>query len=73
MRARKDLPNENSSAALHGWSQVAPIMHPGETGEAYWRTLNIGDPVSRFRSSHHFAATSFANFGIERTLASHYF
>jgi len=55
------------------WSQVAPIMHPGESGEAYWRTLKIGDLVFRFRSSHHFAATSFATFGIERTLASYYF
>ncbi len=25
------------------WSQVAPTMHPGETGQALWRTLNIGD------------------------------
>jgi hypothetical protein len=25
------------------WSQVAPVMYPGESGEAYWRTLNIGD------------------------------
>jgi len=25
------------------WSQVAPTRHPGETGEALWRTLNIGD------------------------------
>ena len=54
--------------AVTDWSQVAPIMHPGESGEAYWRTLNIGDLVSRFRSSHHFAATSFATFGIKRTL-----
>jgi hypothetical protein len=29
------------------WSQVAPIMHPGGSGEAYWRTLNIGDLVDR--------------------------
>jgi hypothetical protein len=25
------------------WSGVAPTRHPGETGEALWRTLNIGD------------------------------
>ena len=25
------------------WSQVAATKHPGETGEALWRTLNIGD------------------------------
>ena len=25
------------------WSQVEPTLHPGETGQATWRTLNIGD------------------------------
>ena len=25
------------------WSQVAATTHAGETGEALWRTLNIGD------------------------------
>ncbi len=25
------------------WSAVAPTRHPGETGEAIWRTLDIGD------------------------------
>ena len=25
------------------WGQVTPTMHLGEIGEAYWRTLNIGD------------------------------
>jgi hypothetical protein len=25
------------------WSQVAATIHPGETGRAFWRTLNIGD------------------------------
>ena len=25
------------------WSQVAATEHAGETGEAWWRTLNIGD------------------------------
>jgi hypothetical protein len=25
------------------WSGVAPTRHPGETGEAIWRTLDIGD------------------------------
>ncbi len=25
------------------WSKVEPTHHPGESGEALWRTLNIGD------------------------------
>ncbi|MEX0694865.1 MAG: DHCW motif cupin fold protein [Rhodospirillales bacterium] len=25
------------------WSKVPPEIHPGETGEAIWRTLSIGD------------------------------
>lgn len=25
------------------WSKVEPTEHPGETGVAHWRTLNIGD------------------------------
>jgi hypothetical protein len=25
------------------WSQVPATTHPGETGQALWRTLNIGD------------------------------
>ena len=25
------------------WSQVVPSEHPGETGKAYWRTLEIGN------------------------------
>ena len=25
------------------WSRVAATTHPGETGQAFWRTLNIGD------------------------------
>ena len=25
------------------WSQVTPTEHPGETGMAYWRTLEIGN------------------------------
>jgi hypothetical protein len=25
------------------WSKVAVTTHPGETGHALWRTLNIGD------------------------------
>lgn len=25
------------------WSGVAPTVHPGETGEAIWRTFTIGD------------------------------
>ena len=32
------------------WSQVAATTHPGESGSAFWRTLEIGDVpgVSRF-------------------------
>ena len=25
------------------WSVLAPTVHPGETGEAIWRTFTIGD------------------------------
>jgi hypothetical protein len=25
------------------WSQVAVTTHPGESGQAFWRTLEIGD------------------------------
>lgn len=25
------------------WSQLEPTVHPGERGEATWRTLNVGD------------------------------
>jgi quercetin dioxygenase-like cupin family protein len=25
------------------WSKVAPTHHPGETGSATWRTLDVGD------------------------------
>ena len=25
------------------WSNVEPLVHPGETGQALWRTLNIGE------------------------------
>ncbi|MFQ3456001.1 DHCW motif cupin fold protein [Bradyrhizobium sp. UFLA01-814] len=25
------------------WSNVSPTVHPGETGQALWRTLNIGE------------------------------
>jgi hypothetical protein len=25
------------------WSKVAVVTHPGETGQALWRELNIGD------------------------------
>ena len=28
---------------LTDWSKVEPTEHPGETGKAFWRTLNIGD------------------------------
>lgn len=25
------------------WSEIEPTVHPGETGQARWRTLNVGD------------------------------
>jgi quercetin dioxygenase-like cupin family protein len=25
------------------WSKLAPTEHPGETGKAYWRTMQFGD------------------------------
>ncbi|MBR0895689.1 DHCW motif cupin fold protein [Bradyrhizobium tropiciagri] len=25
------------------WSSIEPSVHPGETGQALWRTLNIGE------------------------------
>ncbi|QIG52564.1 hypothetical protein G5V57_20845 [Nordella sp. HKS 07] len=25
------------------WSAIVPTEHPGESGTAFWRTLNIGD------------------------------
>ena len=25
------------------WSKIEPTVHPGVTGQALWRTLNIGD------------------------------
>ena len=25
------------------WSKIEPTVHPGETGQALWRTFNIGD------------------------------
>ena len=25
------------------WSAVEPVVYPGETGQAIWRTFNIGD------------------------------
>lgn len=28
---------------LTNWDQVEPVTYPGETGEAIWRTFNIGD------------------------------
>ena len=46
MRARMTgHPAENSDIALHRHrlEQVAATKHSGETGEALWRTLDIGD------------------------------
>ncbi|MFB9264463.1 DHCW motif cupin fold protein [Bradyrhizobium erythrophlei] len=31
------------SFTVTDWSGVAPTIHPGETGEALWRTLDIGE------------------------------
>ncbi|MDA8637270.1 DHCW motif cupin fold protein [Rhodospirillales bacterium] len=28
---------------LTNWEKVEPVVYPGETGEAIWRTLDIGD------------------------------
>lgn len=28
---------------LTDWDKVEPVRYPGETGEAIWRTLDIGD------------------------------
>lgn len=28
---------------LTDWEKVPPVAYPGETGEAIWRTLNVGD------------------------------
>jgi len=28
---------------LTNWDKVEPVVYPGETGEAIWRTLDIGD------------------------------
>ena len=35
------LPNSPFTAT--DWSLVAPTTHPGETGQALWRTVTIGD------------------------------
>ncbi|WP_137179285.1 DHCW motif cupin fold protein [Roseomonas sp. AR75] len=32
-----------STFTVTDWSQVEPTRHPGETGHALWRTLNIGE------------------------------
>ena len=32
-----------SPFSVTDWSQIAATTHAGETGEALWRTLNIGD------------------------------
>lgn len=31
------------SFTLTDWSAVAPTVHPGEKGEAVWRTFTVGD------------------------------
>jgi hypothetical protein len=32
-----------SAFEVTDWSQVEPTVHPGETGEATWRTVMLGD------------------------------
>jgi len=29
--------------SMTDWSAIVPTEHPGETGAAFWRTLNVGD------------------------------
>ena len=36
-----DLPV--STFAVTDWSTIEPTSHPGETGQATWRTLTLGD------------------------------
>lgn len=36
-----------SSFTVTDWSQLPAVEHPGETGMAYWRTINIGDIRAR--------------------------
>ncbi len=28
---------------LTNWDEITPTVHPGETGMAFWRTLQLGD------------------------------
>jgi len=28
---------------LTDWDKIDPVVYPGETGEAVWRTVNVGD------------------------------
>ncbi|MHB1218700.1 MAG: DHCW motif cupin fold protein [Alphaproteobacteria bacterium] len=34
---------ENVPFCLVDWSKVEPTVHPGETGQALWRTLELGN------------------------------
>ncbi len=34
---------ENVPFGITDWSAVTPTVHPGITGDAYWRTLEIGN------------------------------
>lgn len=34
---------ENHPFELTDWSNVEPTVHPGEGGEAVWRTISVGD------------------------------
>jgi hypothetical protein len=34
---------EQVAFGITDWSTIAPTAHPGETGTAYWRTLEVGN------------------------------
>jgi hypothetical protein len=34
---------ENVPFAVTDWSTVSPTEHPGETGRAFWRTVEVGN------------------------------
>src|SRR5919202_6494158 len=42
-RKPKDMKIPSLPFTVTDWSRVEPTIHPGETGHAVWRTLNIGD------------------------------
>jgi hypothetical protein len=40
---RFDMKIENLAFTLTDWDKVEATEHPGETGKAFWRTLQFGD------------------------------